>query len=82
MSYSVRMLGFFLRVGFKMLALAGVLYFSFFVPLGPRTLYGHMTRIAATAEAHDLISAVSSSAQHVAKDVASRVGAYKPDIPH
>ena len=30
-----------------MLALAGVLYATFFVPLGPHTLYGHMSRIAA-----------------------------------
>lgn len=54
------MLGFFARTALRMLALAGVLYATFFVPLGPRTLYGHMSRIAATSEAHELFAAVGA----------------------
>ena len=61
MSYGVRMLGFFARTALRMLALAGVLYATFFVPLGPRTLYGHMSRIAATSEAHELFAALAPS---------------------
>jgi hypothetical protein len=73
------MIGFALRAGFRMLALAGLLYVTFFVPLGPRTLYGHMARIAATKEAHELVDAVSSKAKEAADAVATRV---KSDAVH
>jgi hypothetical protein len=75
------MLGFVLRTGFRMLALAGVLYVTFFVPIGPRTLYGHMTRIAATAEAHDLGGALLDKAKSATEAVASKLKTSKPDLP-
>lgn len=53
------MIGFMVRTSVRMLGLAGFLYFAFFVPLGPHTLYGHFSRIAATEEAGTLTRAVS-----------------------
>ena len=46
---------------------------AFFVPLGPYTLYGHMSRIARTTEAHDLFSAVSTRVEGATAVVAERV---------
>ena len=73
------MLGFLARTGMRMLALAGVLYVTFFVPLGPHTLYGHMSRIAATAEAHDLFAAISTRVEAATAVVAARVHALHAD---
>jgi hypothetical protein len=67
------MIGFFLRAAVRMLVLAGVLYGTFFVPIGPRTLYGHLTRIAGTQEAHELFGAVSTVAKDASKVVVHRV---------
>jgi hypothetical protein len=67
------MLGFLIRSGMRMLALAGLLYVTFFVPLGSYTLYGHMSRIAATAEAHELFSAVSTRVESATAVVTARV---------
>ena len=67
------MIGFALRAGFRMLALAGALYVTFFVPIGPRTLYGHMARIAKTQEAHELYEAVSDTAKQAADALRDRV---------
>jgi hypothetical protein len=73
------MLGFFVRTGMRMLMLAGVLYATFFVPLGPYTLYGHMNRIAATAEAHDLFAAVTTRIESATAAVSARVRGLKAD---
>jgi hypothetical protein len=67
------MLAFVLRLAVRMLVLAAVLYATFFVPIGTRTLYAHITRIAATDEAHELIEAVSIKAKEAAHAVAARV---------
>ncbi len=61
-----------------MLVLAAALYGTFFVPIGSRTLYGHLRRIAATSEAHELFGAVSGVAHDAGKAVASRVEKLKP----
>jgi hypothetical protein len=73
------MLGFFVRTGMRMMALAGVLYATFFVPLGPYTLYGHMSRIAATSEAHELFAAVSTRIETATAAVSARVRGLKTD---
>jgi hypothetical protein len=52
------MIGFMVRTGVRMLSLAGFLYFTFFVELGPHTLYEHLSRIADTREAGELSGAV------------------------
>jgi hypothetical protein len=70
------MLGFFARTALRMLALAGALYATFFVPLGPYTLYGHMSRIAKTSEAHELFAAVGAQL----KDASSAVLSHLHDI--
>jgi hypothetical protein len=67
------MMGFMVRTGLRMLTLAGLLYFCFFVQLGPRTLYGHLTRIAATEEASELSTAVSSAAKRVYAAVTDKI---------
>jgi hypothetical protein len=72
------MIGFVVRMGFRMLALAGVLYVTFFVPIGPRTLYGHMTRIASTSEAHELGAAVYASAKDAVSAGLAKFDALKP----
>jgi hypothetical protein len=69
------MLGFFARTALRMLALAGVLYATFFVPLGPRTLYGHMSRIAATSEAHELFAAVGAELSHATQALRAKLHA-------
>jgi hypothetical protein len=69
------MVGFFARTAFRMLALAGVLYATFFVPLGPRTLYGHMSRIAATDEAHELFAAVGTQLKDASQALLAKLHA-------
>lgn len=49
-----------LRLTVQMLALAALLYFVFFVPVGERTLYAHLARIASTDEAQELLGAVAT----------------------
>ena len=71
------MLGFFARTALRMLALAGLLYVTFFVPLGPHTLYGHLSRIAATDEAHELFSAVAVRLHDASHAVARHVHAFE-----
>jgi hypothetical protein len=56
-----------------MLSLAGVLYVTFFVPLGPHTLYGHLSRIADTQEAAELSRAVSAAAGKAYDSVKNRL---------
>jgi hypothetical protein len=73
MSYKAGMIGFMVRTGVRMLALAGFLYVAFFVPLGSYTLYGHVRRIAATDEAEDLTRAVSSLFDEAVTAVSTRV---------
>jgi hypothetical protein len=62
-----------IRTGVRMLSLAGVLYFCFFVSLGEHTLYGHLSRIAGTREADELSDAVTSAAAHAYAAIAERV---------
>jgi hypothetical protein len=69
------MLGFFARTALRMLALAGALYVTFFVPLGPRTLYGHMSRIAATSEAHELFAAVGAELSQATQALRAKLDA-------
>lgn len=48
-----------LRLAFQMLFLAVAVYGVFFVPIGERTLYAHLARIASTSEAQELLGAMS-----------------------
>lgn len=43
-----------LKTALKLCLLAAALYVVFFVPLGERTLYEHLSRIASTEEAREL----------------------------
>lgn len=67
------MIGFLVRTGVRMLSLAGVLYVTFFVPVGSHTLYGHLSRIAGTQEADELSRAASAAAGEAYDAVRSRL---------
>jgi hypothetical protein len=71
------MIGFLIRTGVRMLTLAGVLYFAFFVPIGPYTLAGHLSRIAGTSEAGDLTQALSGAAADAYTALHARVTALR-----
>ena len=76
------MLRFLLKAAFSMLALAGFLYATFFVPLGRHTLYGHLKRIAGTDEARELGAEVSAVVDAARSELSSRVDhpvAHRPD---
>jgi hypothetical protein len=62
-----------LRLTMQMLALAALLYFAFFVPVGERTLYAHLSRIASTDEAQELLGAVAALVAHAKAALVSRL---------
>jgi hypothetical protein len=68
------MLRWMLKAALSMLALAGFLYATFFVPLGEHTLYRHLARIAATEEARELGAGVSAAVDAARVQVASAAG--------
>jgi hypothetical protein len=72
-SYNVGMSGFMIRTGVRMLGLAGILYFIYFVKFGSHTLHGHFSRIAGTQEATELSREVSTKAAQAYAAVKSRV---------
>lgn len=62
------------RLAAKLLMWAAALYVFFFVPLGERTLYQHLERIAATPAAQELggeVGELVESATEAATEVAS-----------
>ena len=63
--YATDMLGFFVRTAWRMLLLACLVYGTFFVPIGERTLYAHSARIAQTSEAQELWSSIASMANEL-----------------
>ena len=67
------MIAFMVRTGLRMLVLAGLLYFSFFVRVGSHTLYGHLSRIAATPEASELSAAVTSAVEQAYAALSEKV---------
>lgn len=52
------MIGFFIKAAFNLLMLAASVYVVFFVPLGERTVYQHLSRIADTAPAQEFAGEV------------------------
>jgi hypothetical protein len=56
-----------------MLVLSGLLYFGFFVRLGSHTLYGHLSRIAATHEANELSTAVTTAVEQAYATLSAKV---------
>ncbi len=59
---------------FWLVALAAVVYFATTVPLGRRTLLGHLVAIASTKEAHELAEGTKEEAKKVVKQVREEVG--------
>ena len=78
------MLRFMVKAAFSMLAFAGFLYATFFVPLGQHTLYAHLKRIAGTEEARELgagVSAVVDAARAEVAGTAGRPVPARPELP-
>ena len=67
------MIGFAVKVVVGGVVSAGMLYTLFFVPLGRRTLFEHLSRIAATDEARELGEGVETTADELTTDVRERV---------
>jgi hypothetical protein len=74
------MLAFLLSAAFRMLLLAGIIYATFFVPIGEHTLYRHATRIAATPEAQELGDSVVGVADKARQTLSARL-AQTSDAP-
>lgn len=68
------MIGFLVKTALSMLALAGLLYTAFFVPLGRFTLYGHLARVVETDEAQELGGEVAGVVEGAGREVASHFG--------
>ena len=62
-----------LRLTLQMLTLAAVLYCTFFVPIGERTLYAHLSRIVSTDEAQELIGEVGTAVARAKAALVSRL---------
>lgn len=62
-----------LRLTVQMLTLSALLYCAFFVPIGDRTLYAHLSRIAATDEAKELLGAVATLVANAKDALVSRL---------
>jgi hypothetical protein len=56
------MIGFLIRTSIKLLLLSALLYVTFFVQVGERTVYDHARRIARTREAAELFSGIDDAA--------------------
>lgn len=58
-----------LKWTFRLLALAAIVWFGAMVPLGKRTLFGHLLAIARTPEARDLAEGTKDQAGRLAEKV-------------
>src|SRR5271154_346388 len=67
-----------IRFLFSLLMLAAVVWFAVNVPLGKRTLWGHLHAIFSTPEAKDLADGTKEEAQKVADKV--RQGLHQTDM--
>jgi hypothetical protein len=68
------MIAFLLKLSAKLLLFSALLYGTFFVSVGNRTVYEHMKRIVATQEARELGTGLESAALHLKDQVKSAVG--------
>ena len=57
-----------------MLSLAALVYVTFFVQLGDRSLYGHLSRIAGTHEARELGEEMGAAVGRMQEQVTSHIG--------
>ncbi len=56
------MIGFLIKTSLKLLSLSALLYVTFFVQVGERTVYEHVKRIGKSAEAAELFSGIDDAA--------------------
>ena len=70
----------FVRFVISMVMLAAFVWFAVTVPLGKRTLWGHLHAIFATQEAKDLADGTKEEAEKVAQKVKAEL--HPPDMAH
>jgi hypothetical protein len=70
-----------IRTLISLLFLAGLVWFSFAVPLGSRTLAQHMDRIGQTPEARELVDGTRDTVNPVLQDAADRVLGERVEAP-
>ena len=71
---------FIVRWAFRLLALTAVLWFAFTVPLGKRTLAGHLRAIFSTTAAQDLASGAQQGAGKLAHEMKEKLGEAKKPL--
>jgi hypothetical protein len=67
-------ISFLLKTAVSMLVFSGLLYATFFIPLGRHTLYGHLARIVETDEAQELGGEVAQVVEGAGRGVVARFG--------
>ena len=67
------MIGFLVRTSFKLLLFSALLYVTFFVQIGERTVYEHARRIGNSEEAAELFSGIDEAASK-AKEKFAKLG--------
>jgi hypothetical protein len=73
------------RASVRSLIVVALLYVTFFVPVGPFTLFGHASRIASTREAHEFVDAIFGAFRHMGSALTARIKqelAPAPAAPH
>ncbi len=70
-----------LRTVISLAFLAGLIWFSFVVPLGSWTLAEHLDRIGETPEARDLVDGTRETVNPVLQDAADRVLGERVEAP-
>jgi hypothetical protein len=71
------MLGFLFRTSVKLVVLSVILYATFFIPVGERTLWEHLRRISNTREARELTSEVGNMMNRI-KNEAGKISLGNP----
>jgi hypothetical protein len=57
----------------RTLTVVALLYVTFVLPVGPFTLFGHVSRIASTPEAHEFLDSVVGGFRHMGQALTARV---------
>lgn len=71
-----------IRFAFSCVIFAIVVWFAVMVPLGKKTLWGHLRAIGGTQEAHEFAEGTKAEATKVAEKLLGRDGGTPPSPPH
>jgi len=67
------------RVAISLTGLLATLWVLFMVPFGSRTLWEHLTRVAATPEAQEMGSELGEAGEQLAEEVVTQVDRLRRD---